>query len=82
MAREQGGGGQGSRPDLRKPIRLLTLRYPAEPPHGARHVAGIGANQEPVVAEPGQWTQQQPDPGFVPGDHFTGVQPSVRSPAR
>ena len=65
--------GAGSRPDLREPIRLLARRYVAEPPHRARHVAGIGANQEPLVAQPGQADPTQPVPGFVDGDDFAGV---------
>ena len=45
----------------------------AELPHRARHVAGIGANQEPIVTEPGQADPTQPAPGLVDGDHFAGV---------
>ena len=32
-----------------------------------------GADQEPVVAEPGQSDPAQPVPGFVDDDHFAGM---------
>ena len=67
------GRGAGSRPDLREPIRLLARRYLADPPHRARHVAGIEENQEAIVAESGQADPTQTVPGFVDGDRITGV---------
>ncbi|MCY4574597.1 MAG: M28 family peptidase [Gemmatimonadetes bacterium] len=45
-------------------IRLLARRYLAELPHRTRHVARIGANQEPIVAEPGQADPTQSAPGL------------------
>ena len=52
---------------------MLARRYLPELSHRVRHVAGIGANQEPLVAEPGQAYPTQPVPGLVDDDHFAGV---------